>query len=82
MEERNAKTKKDYKCVEVNPCQKVDNFVWDSGGRRKEVCGSRKKIRRGRRGSKKKNETSQGKWLRGARTGSLWFCYTRSLAGK
>ena len=29
-----------------------------------------------------KYETPQGMWLGGARTGSLWHCYTRHLAGK
>ena len=36
----------------------------------------------GEKGEQKQNETPQGTWLGGVRTGSLWLCYARPLAGK
>ena len=59
--ERNAKTRKDYKCVEKNPFQSeegalasISNFVWASGSGREEICGSRKKISEGKGGAKRR----------------------------
>ena len=36
----------------------------------------------GKRRSKRTSETPQGMWLGGARKGSLWLCYAKSLAGR
>ena len=41
-----------------------------------------RKIQLERRVSRKTNKTSQDTWFGGARTGRLWLCYARSLAGK
>ena len=40
------------------------------------------KSQRGRRGSRKTNDTHQGTWHSAARRGSLWLSYARSLSGR
>ena len=87
LKERNAKTSKDYKCVEKNPCQSeegalawISNFVWASGSEREEICGSRKKISEGKRGAKRRmslliagDSTELEKVDSGSATQGLWL---------
>ena len=79
---RNAKTRKDWRCEEENPCQSEEGaLAWD-----RQLClgqwqwtrrGWRQphEIQREGRESKKTSETAQGTWLGGTQRGSLWLCY-------
>ena len=87
--ERNAKTRRDSRCGEENPCQsEEDALAWD-----RQLClgqwqwrwrGWRQpqEIPRERKQSKRTSSNPQGTWFCGAQRGSLWLCYAEPLAEK
>ena len=54
----------------------IGNFVWASGSRRGEVCGSREKF------SKSKGKAKRRMWIGGTHKGSFLLCNAKRLTGR
>ena len=89
MERNECKDQETLTICRKNPCQsKEDALAWDRQLRlgqwqwTSRGLWQPRETQRGRRRSRKTNETPQGTWLKEDRRGNLWLSYAGPMAGK